>query len=127
MSEQDGKSLRWIVTASLVLIVVIGWGSLASSYAGAVEGTLPTVGSSGRMTVRGRGVAMLISATITFLWNAVAQLPNFFSVISWHCSNRVWLPILFIVLGLAVVAGAWGLKKLEDNLSKPGYRPKKRK
>ncbi len=127
MSEGEEKSLTWLVGASLVLLLVVGWGCLASSYAGATEGTEFAVTPSGRMTARGRGIGMLIAATITFLLNAIQQLPNFFNVISWHVSNRVWLPILFIVLAIAIVVGAIGLKKLEQNLEKPKYGSRTRR
>jgi hypothetical protein len=53
-----------------------------------------------------------------------------FSVIMWHLQNRIWLPILFIVLECGIVAGGYGLEKLENNLAGPKILPsgkKKRK
>lgn len=73
---------------------------------------------------------MLISAIYSFVATSITQLPNFFSVITWHLQNRIWLPILFVVLECGIVAGGYGLQKLEENLDgpkKPGRRKKRKK
>jgi hypothetical protein len=79
------------------------------------------------MTAGGRtnGRLLLISAVFSFIVTSITQIPKFFTIISWHISNRIWLPILFIVLEAAVLAGGYGLKKLEENLSKPPGRRKR--
>lgn len=48
------------------------------------------------------------------------------AVISWHLSNRIWLPILIVLLEVGAAGGGVFMKRLEQNLSKP-YRPKGRK
>ncbi|VAX41448.1 hypothetical protein MNBD_PLANCTO02-2679, partial [hydrothermal vent metagenome] len=52
------------------------------------------------------------------------QLPNFPAVIGWNLKNRIWLPILLIVLELIVFFGGFKMKALEKQLAKP-YRSRK--
>lgn len=61
---------------------------------------------------------------LTFVVVAVEQLPNMPAVIGWHLSNRIWLPILFIILKVAAFFGCLKMKSLEKKLNKP-YRPKR--
>ncbi len=61
---------------------------------------------------------------LTFVVVAVEQLPNMPSAIAWHFKNRIWLPIIFIVLEIAAFFGCIKMKSLEKELSKP-YRPKR--
>lgn len=65
---------------------------------------------------------LMIASVVSFLVNSVIQLPSIFSVITWNFSNQIWLPILIVVLELMLVAGGFGLQKLEQNLSqgRPG-------
>ena len=71
---------------------------------------------------RTSGILMLVSAIYSFVATSITQVPSFFSVISWHLSHRIWLPLLFLFLEAGVLAGGYGLKKLEENLSKPKKR-----
>lgn len=123
---KDEKSIRWIVTVSMIFMAYLAWGFLAGSYAGHSGGAVTPV-VVGRRTSR---IFMIIMGIYSFVATSLQQLPNIFSVISWHLQNRIWLPILFIVLECGIFAGGYGLHKLEQNLNGPkksGGRKKKKK
>jgi uncharacterized membrane protein YhdT len=124
MAKQD-KSIRWNVTMCMILVAYLASGFLAGSYAGNSGGAVaPVVGR------RTSGIIMLIMGMYSFIATSIVQLPNFVSVIMWHLQNRIWLPILFVVLECGIVAGGYGLEKLENNLAGPKILPsgkKKRK
>lgn len=126
MGEQE-KSISWIVAVSMVVVAIVGWGVLASSHVGAhapllSDGTFET---SGEIVVPRRpGLALAIAGLIAFLWTALVQLPNFVSVISYHLTNRVWLPIAIIAVEVLVFCSGFGLKLLEKQLEQP-YRTRR--
>jgi len=113
----EGKSIRWIVIASMLFVAYIGWGLLAGSYAGDAhaDGVV-----AGRREVA--GLTLLASAIYSFIATSLMELPNFFRVISWHFSNRLWLLVLIVLAEVGVAGGGYGLKKLEENLSQPRRR-----
>ena len=111
--SKDGKSITWIVTASVILVAYLGWGFMAGSYAGSSGGAIH-FGPSSR-----------ISAVYSFVITSITQLPSFFSVIGWHLSNRIWLPLLFVILEVAVIAGGVGLNRLEQSLEGNKKRPRR--
>jgi|GEM_PF-1853565 len=120
-TEDNGKSILWVVITSMILVAYVAWGCLASSYAGSEgDGSLTMIGRG-----RSRGILMLVSAIISFLITSVAELPNLFTVISWNFANRIWLPILFAVVEVGLLAGGFGLHQLEKKLS--GSRRKKKR
>jgi hypothetical protein len=120
----DGeKSLTWIVVMIMVCIALFGWGFLAGSYTGAYATNMSEMTSEQlkELSVRtpsgaGRG------AIVAFVGNALVQLPNFPAVISWHLSNRVWLPLTIIALEAGALLGAVALKKVESALETPRRR-----
>ncbi len=117
--SSEGKSIRWIVIASVILVAYLGWGFMAGSYAeNSHVGGVIVVSTRGSLS----GGSMMLSAVFSFVATSVMELPNFFRVISWHFSNRIWLPIVFIILEVLVVAGGYGLKKLEEQLESPRNR-----
>ncbi|MCA9057444.1 MAG: hypothetical protein KDA85_03060 [Planctomycetaceae bacterium] len=118
MAEQ-GKSIRWIVIWSSVLLVYLAWGFMAGSFAGSTHGVIVT----GRR--RPNAIGMLLSALYTFVITSILELPNFLTVIGWTFQNRIWIPILFLMLEIGLLAGGYGLQKLEQNLSAP--RSKRRR
>ena len=129
--ERDEKSLGWIAVMAMILIAVVAWGCLANSYQSATavaddsdEMYMPHGPVSARR-MRARGGALFVSAAITIVANATLQVPNFLTVISWHFSNRIWLPIFFMILEAFVLLGVVGLKKLENKLS--GNKKKRKK
>ncbi len=121
--EDKGKSIRWVVIMSMIFVAYVAWGCPASSWAGSEgDGSFVVIGRG-----RSRGILMLVSAIVSFLVTSVAELPNLVTVISWNFTNRLWLPILFIVLEACILAGGFGLQQLENNLAKPAGRRKKKR
>jgi hypothetical protein len=128
MAESE-KSISWIVTAVMIVIAIFGWGFLAGSYDGAhsemqysdgqteFEGLPVRARRPGRWSV----VAGAINAGIYFTATSFKQLPNFFSVISWHLTNRIWLPGIILVLEAGAFVGGLALTSLEKKLAQP-YR-----
>lgn len=136
MSDSE-KSITWIVTAVMIVVAVFGWGFLAGSYAGAHTETQFSEGRIGapagpndqeihlaRRPGRGSVIAVAVAAAITFTFTAVQQLPNFFSVMLWHLSNRIWLPGIIVGLEVLVFIGGFFLKSLERQLAQP-YRKRR--
>lgn len=119
MAEGE-KSIAWIVVSAALLVVVFGWGFLAGSYAGAHARPMSEMSEHELETLEIRGVSRARGAApVVFLENAIDQLPNFVTVVSWHFANRVWLPILIGLAMAGVVGGGLALKKVEQNLSQP--------
>ena len=108
MSERESEqSILWVVVMLMLVIAAFGWAFAAAGYAHAAEGW-------------GSGVGR--RAMGAFIGNAFRQLPNFFAVLGFLFSKRLWLAIIFIVLEvLAVCFGFW-MKKLEKDWSKPPKR-----
>ena len=119
------KSVTWVIGTLMLAIAVIGWGFLAGSYSGAHAASLSELSeeeiaefnhnrSNVRRTAR-RG-------EIEFVFVALEQLPNMPAVIGWHFSNRIWLPILILVLESGALFGGLKMKSLEKELSIPRRR-----
>lgn len=121
--EESGKSLNWIIAVLMIAIATFGWGFLAGSYTGSQSSGLSGMTAEERqnMDVRGLGEARR-EAKGAFVANAIAQLPNLPSVISWHFSNRIWLPILILLLEVGALVGGFGMKRLEKQLEQPKSR-----
>lgn len=101
----EEKSLTWIVVAAAVFVTVFGWGFLAGSYAGAHATPMSEMNADELQDLDTRGPARARRGAISaFIRNSIEQLPNMPAVVSWHFSNRVWLPIL-IVLAMPGVIG----------------------
>jgi hypothetical protein len=128
MSSDSDKSITWIVTAVMIVIAVFGWGFLAGSYVGAhpVERKIqvPTANVSDIRVGRESVITVGIAASAVFIYTAVTQLPNFFTVILWHLTDRIWLLVLLLLLEVLAVAGGWSLRQLEQQLAKP-YQPRR--
>ena len=130
MREQE-RSITWVVGALMLLIAGFGWGFLAGSYEGAMDSQNAIHKEleidQGRVRIPRRPgiIAVIVGASYRFVRTSFNQLSNLPTVISWHFSNRVWLPILIVSFeGLALAAGC-GLKYLETQLSKPHKRKRK--
>ncbi|QDT66885.1 hypothetical protein [Calycomorphotria hydatis] len=128
MSEQKGgKSVVWVVAAAMFLIVAFGWGFLAASYTTAHATNLSEMSAEELEEVgNGTNVASRHRARAHFVSNAIAQLPNFIGVMTWHFTHRIWLPILIVLLEVLVFFGGFGMKALENQLSQP-YKPGKKR
>lgn len=122
MAEAE-KSVTWIVVAAAIFVAVFGWGFLAGSYAGANATLMSEMNDDELQDLDTRLPARARRGAISaFIGNAIEQLPNMPAVVSWHFSNRVWLPILIGVAMLGVIGGGFALKKVEQNLSQPKHR-----
>lgn len=122
MSE-SGKSLNWVIAALAIAVAAFGWGFLAGSYAGAHakpmsemnEQELKEFSEGGILRTRKENFA-------TFIQIGCEQLPNLPAVIAWHFSNRIWLPILVVLLEVGVFAAGYGMKRVEQQLEQPRHR-----
>lgn len=117
------KSVGWVVGVAMLAIAVFGWGFLAGSYASAHAEKLSEMSQDEREALDS-GLPTTRRARGRFFENAIDQLPNFVTVVSWNFSNRVWLPIVIIMSEALAVFGGIKMKSLESELSKP-YRPKR--
>lgn len=122
MSDNEA-SLGWVVGALAGLVALFGWGFLAGSYAGAHATPMSEMSSEELQELNTRTPGRAGRASMTrFVSNAIEQLPNMGSVIGWHFTNRIWLPILILVAELSVLGGGIIMKKVERNLSQPTRR-----
>jgi hypothetical protein len=113
----EGRSVRWVVFTSMIFVAYLAWGFMAGSYAANTHSAGIIVGG-GELGI----LTMLISAIYSFVATSIMETTNFFSIISWHFSNRIWLPILFILLEAGIALSGFALQKLEVNLSNPAGR-----
>lgn len=123
--RNEGLPLFWVAISGIILFAVFSWGCLASAYAGSLEQQVFAESLDGPVTarrMRGRGVAILISAIVTFAFNLVVQIPNFAKVITWNLTNRKGMLIALLIIQLAVVGVAYGLKIIEQRLERPVRR-----
>lgn len=120
----DGeKSLTWIVVMLMACIALFGWGFLAGSYDGAHSPNMSEMDPKDHKDVDVRMMRRPDRVGIAkFIGNAIAQLPNMPTVISWHMSNRIWLPITIIALEVGALLGAILLKRVEKALEAPRRR-----
>lgn len=125
--EEENKSVVWVIATVMVLIAGFGWGFMAGSYVGANSTPLSELSEAEREDINTRTPRRAIRGGMGyFIGNAIGQLPNMPAVISWHLSNRIWLPALIVLLEVGAAIGGWKMKQLEQELSKP-YRPKGKK
>ena len=119
MAESE-KSVTWVIAAVMIAIAVFGWGFLAGSYAGAHAQKMSELSEDELQDIDARGpAAARRAAKGRFIGNAIEQLPNLPAVISWHFSNRIWLPLLIFILEVLAFVGGIKMRSLEKELSKP--------
>ncbi|MCA9072201.1 MAG: hypothetical protein KDA84_24915 [Planctomycetaceae bacterium] len=101
-------SIRFVICGLTVVVMGFGWAFLAASYAHTHENWQSGVGKRGSLAA--------------FFSNAFEQIPNFFAVIGFHLTNRLWLLLIFVGLqGLVLLLGL-GMKKMEQADAKPRRR-----
>ncbi len=122
MAESE-KSVTWVIAAVMLTIAVFGWGFLAGSYTGAHAPKMSEMSEEEREDLESRGLGSARRASKgRFIANAFEQLPNLPSVVAWHFLNRIWLPIILIVLEVLALLGGIKMKSLEKELSQPSRR-----
>lgn len=126
---EENQSILWVMGMLMLAILGLGWGLMANSYVEAQSPNLsqaagselparpPLFGLQWRGPVRKLGTGLL-----KFAVNTIGQLNNLGTVVMWHFSNRVWIPIVILVLEVAAVCGAVALKRVEVALAKPKRR-----
>ncbi|GAB5439726.1 MAG: hypothetical protein Fues2KO_00750 [Fuerstiella sp.] len=120
---EEGKSISWIVGASLALVAYLGWGVMAGAWAGLEVEAIDMAAGTGRVrTARGFTFALMFSAVANFVIISVTELPDFSSVMAWHFTERIWVPILIFLLMGAVLGGGIALMRLEKTLAGPPKR-----
>ena len=126
MARKD-KPVIWVVAMAAVLVAAFGWAFMAAGYAHSVEGWrsggVAEAEFHGRLRVRrGSMQRESVRAMADFVHNAFRQLPKMPAVIGHSVSNRLWLPLLFVVLEGGVIGGGWWMYRLEKELRRPPRR-----
>lgn len=116
---EEGKSIKSVVIGLVIVILIAGWGCMASSYEAAQTALLDDIEEVEAPRGRVSGMIMLIRALIIFADTAISQIPNVFSVIGWHLQNRIWLPIVILMLAGCAVLFGFGLKMMEGVADDP--------
>lgn len=119
MAEEE-KSITWVVAALALAVLALGWGFLAGSYSGAHAALMSEMSPEELENVEVPGPHRTRQRSRSaFIANAIEQLPNIGAVLSWHFSNRVWLPILIILAEFGVIGCGIAMKKLEAGFNRP--------
>ena len=119
MSDEGEKSVGWVVIALMLAIAWIGWTFMAASYAHSEEGWRTAgAGAAESFSVRSERRSSLRD----FILNGFDQLPDFFSVIKFSFSQRLWLVGIFGGLEVLVILLGWKMKQLETKLSSKPQR-----
>ena len=122
MAEGE-KSLIWIIVMVMACIALFGWGFLAGSYDGAHSGNMSEITAEELKDLKLPSPRRVRGFSIgTFIGNAIEQLPNCVTVVTWHLSNRIWLPVTIVALEVAVLIGGVVLKRVESALETPRSR-----
>lgn len=117
------KSVGWVTASAMFVIALFGWGFLAGSYTGATSRRISQMSVEELSNIERRGLVQARrDGKLYFVANAIKQLPNFATVMSWHFSNRVWLPITILGLEILAAGGGYAMKRVERELSKPLHR-----
>jgi len=114
--EGQEKSIGWVIAAIMAVILVGGWVFAAAEYHQDSGGGI-SVPIGGRVP---RSLRPLDRRDLVF--NAIAQLPNFPSVVAFVFRERFWLvPVVVLAEGLALGLLVL-MKKVERDLNGPRQR-----
>ncbi len=106
-SDEEGKSIWWVVGMVMLLTAYIGWACAASKYA-------VDVGDYEPIETYGPWYASAINLLIF----SIIEIPNCFSVLIFTIRNHLWLIITTMVLELLILMAGLGLKRVEEKLSR---------
>lgn len=130
-SNDDEPSTHKLIALVMLGIALFGWACAAAAYAHAKEGWRSNeverfaaenggdLESDSRTTRRRAALSAMIKtafvAFMGFVGNAFRQIPNFFSVIAFTFSERLWLVILFAVLEGGAVGLGYIMEKVGES------------
>ncbi|WP_417388602.1 hypothetical protein [Gimesia sp.] len=137
-SQDDEPSTHKLIALVMLGIALFGWACAAAAYAHAKEGwrsneTERFADENGgdlesdlhltrRRAARSAMIKTAFAALMDFIGNAFRQIPNFFSVVAFTFSERLWLVILFAVLEGAAVGLGYIMEKVgESFVDSPQY------
>ena len=123
-SKEREWSLKWVAVALMAMIAALCWSLAAASYAHSVLGWRTggvDAAARGDIEVGTKGRRALAD----FLDNALTQIPNAGSVLSYAVTTAWWVLVLFIVLESLAALFWWKARALEKELANP--RPRQRR
>ncbi len=137
-SQADEPSTHKLIALVMLGIAVFGWACAAAAYAHVKEGwrnneTERFAAENGgdleselhttrRRAARSAMLKTVFVSLMDFIGNAFRQIPNFFSVVAFTFSERLWLVILFAVLEGGAVGLGYIMEKVgEGFVDTPEY------
>ncbi|QDU09392.1 hypothetical protein [Gimesia aquarii] len=105
--QGDDTSTFKVIAMLMVAIALFGWAFAAAAYSHSEEGWRQAesseadpdgLSSDERFKDAGNIRRESKSSLRDFIWNAIRQIPNVFSVIAFNFQHRLWLVILFACL-----------------------------
>jgi hypothetical protein len=119
--QHRGRSIGWVVRMSLAIVISLGWGIMAAEYAKRDEGWNPLV-QPRRWQIPFLPPMLQLAASSGFAnfgANAIEQLPDAPKVVEFNVRHLPWIPAGTAVAAGFVVAGGFGLKRLERQIDRP--------
>lgn len=124
VSQDEGTSTTTVIGMLMLAIAAFGWAFAAAAYAHETEGwrqgstSLTEPDQDGvqydERFEQGGGLRRQSRASwMDFIWNAVRQVPNVISVISFNFQHRLWLVILFAVLEVGALGLGYVMSKID--------------
>ena len=137
-SQDDEPSTHKLIALVMLGIALFGWACAAAAYAHAKEGwrsneTERFAAENGgelesdlhltrRRAARSAMIKTAFVALMDFIGNTFRQIPNFFAVVAFTFSERLWLEILFAVLEGGAVGLGYIMEKVgEGFVDTPEY------
>lgn len=124
VSQDEGTSTTAVIAMLMLAIAAFGWAFAAAAYAHDVEGwrqestnlTAPDedgIQYDQRFEQGGELRRQSRASWMDFIWNAVRQVPNVISVISFNFQHRLWLVILFACLEGGALGLGYAMSKID--------------
>lgn len=119
---REGISVGTMTLWLAIVVALLGWGFAAGLYASGYEAPVLPGRIRGRGAAAAGGIMLLVQGVATFVYNAFAQIPNFFAVVGDTFRNRLWFVIVFVLLEAAVLLGGWQIGRLERHMEEQQRR-----
>lgn len=103
-ADEGGKSIGWVVAMLMLAIAGFGWAFAAADY-------FQNSGDGG-------------AGRANFFVNAFTQIPNMPAVLGFTFRNRIWLPIVVVILEIAALGFGVVMKRVEADVYGGGKRRK---